>query len=158
MFKKTLVIILLAFLALIVFYYFLFNENVPTDYQMADEIVGSNKQIIYINKIAITIEIADEPNEQSRGLSGRDSLEENGGMLFVFPESEKYSFWMKEMRFSLDLIWIDENKIITDITKNVSPDTFPATFSPSSPVKYVLEVNAGWSDRHNIKVGNIVSF
>ena len=79
-------------------------------------------------------------------------------MLFIFLIPDKYGFWMKDMKFSLDLIWMDKNLAIVDMTKNLSPETFPAVFSSSSPVKYVLEVNAGWSDRNKIKIGDTVVF
>lgn len=104
----------------------------------------------------IKAEIADTEEKRSRGLSGRKNLPEGAGMLFIFEIPAKYSFWMKDMRFPLDIIWIDENKKIIAISENISPNTYPTSFSPSDPVKYVLEVNAGWVGKNKIKTGDFI--
>jgi uncharacterized membrane protein (UPF0127 family) len=109
-----------------------------------------------IGTARLHVTIADSPDEIVQGLSGRPSMQENEGMLFVFPAPLVPKFWMKEMHFALDIIWIDESKRIVGIEKNISPDTYPATFQPAVPVKYVLEVNAGWTDAHSIAVQNLV--
>src|SRR3989344_7598715 len=101
----------------------------------------------------IRVELADTEEKRTRGLSGRKSLSQDSGMFFVFEIPAKYSFWMKDMRFSLDIIWIDENKKIIAISENITPETYPASFSPSEPIKYVLEVNAGWAERNEVVVG-----
>lgn len=106
----------------------------------------------------LKVEIADTEEKRNGGLSGRKNLLEDSGMLFVFEVPAKYSFWMKDMKFPLDLIWIDENKKIIAVSKNISPDTYPTSFSPSEPVKYVLEVNAGWTERNGVGAGNVVEF
>lgn len=157
MFKKIILIIFIGIILLVATSYFYSRQNIPDlppEYQMA----GGNKKVIHINGRVLTVEIADEPHEQTQGLSGRNNLDDNKGMLFIFASPLVPSFWMKDMRFALDMLWLDASGTIIGIEKNVSPDMFPTTFSPLSPVKYVLEVNAGWSDRNNIKIGNIMSF
>jgi uncharacterized membrane protein (UPF0127 family) len=149
MLKKIVFSILIGFSLL-----FLTSFIVSQEEKYESEDLNANEINITINGIELLVDIADEPHEQEKGLSGRDKMAENKGMLFIFPDSSSPSFWMKEMEFSLDIIWIDNNDIIVGITKNISPDTYPQTFSPPSPIKYVLEVNAGWSDRHNIKIGD----
>ena len=119
---------------------------------------SNNQGKIYINGTPLTIEVADEPNEHNLGLSGRLQLAPSNGMLFVFEQPEITAFWMKDMNFSLDMIWIDENLKIVGITKNISPDTFPQTFSPPSPIRYVLEVDGGWADKNKIKIGDTIKF
>ena len=116
-----------------------------------------NKNIVLVGNVEIEIEIADTPAERSQGLSGRRSLAENEGMLFVFDSSQIVSFWMKDMRFSIDIIWVSEELAIVGIEKNLSPATFPQTFSPTEPVKYVIEINAGWADNNNIGVGDSIN-
>lgn len=113
-----------------------------------------DKEFIFIADTKVYVDIADEPYEQIQGLSGREKLSDDEGMLFIFPAPILASFWMKDMKFSIDIIWIDDKGNIIGVEKNVSPDTFPNSFSPSSPVKYVLEVNANWSDENNIKIGD----
>ena len=151
--KNILIILLVAILCLLVFSYFNSLNNIP----FADQLANQNQNALSINDIKINIEIADNPKEQSQGLSGREYLAPDSGMLFVFPQLITPSFWMKDMKFSLDLIWIDENGKIIEITKNVSPATYPESFSPPSPIKYVLEVNAGWTDENNIKIGDRIN-
>jgi uncharacterized membrane protein (UPF0127 family) len=90
----------------------------------------------------------DEQGEITKGLGGRESLPNDSGMLFVMPEPIIPNFWMKDMLFPIDFIWIDEEMKIVAITPSIGVDSYPITFSPPSPVKYVLEVNAGLS-AHN---------
>lgn len=115
-----------------------------------------DKKSIKIDSKEIKVEIADTDEKRERGLSGRKSLGKNEGMLFIFQLPAKYSFWMKDMFFPLDIIWIDENKRVSAISKNIFPETYPASFSPSEDVKYVLEVNAGWAEKNGVKVGGFI--
>ena len=100
---------------------------------------------VVINGKNIAIEIADEPEEIIKGLGGRDELDANSGMLFIFPNPITPSFWMKDMQFPIDVVWIDENLEIIAITPSLPVESFPDSVSPPGPVKYVLEVNAGYS-------------
>lgn len=123
---------------------------------------GANQNLalatIKIRDITFRVELADTPEKKIQGLSGKASLSENNGMLFLFEKADIYSFWMKDMRFPIDIIWIDENFKIVGIVKNINPNSFPQTFQPQTPIQYVLEVNAGFSDRNNIVTGDQVHF
>jgi uncharacterized membrane protein (UPF0127 family) len=106
----------------------------------------------------LKIWIADDPAEQAKGLSGKDSMFDNRGMLFVMALREVTSFWMKDMKFPLDFIWID-NGTIVGIDQNIPPcesESDCPAISPSAPVNYVLEVNAGWVTANNISIGQSV--
>jgi uncharacterized membrane protein (UPF0127 family) len=103
--------------------------------------------------IKIDIEIADNDYERQLGLMNRQSMEEMQGMLFIFPQQQYQSFWMRNTLFSLDMLFINSNKEIVTIHKNTTPlseQSYPST----APALYVLEVNAGFCDRHNIKLGD----
>lgn len=113
-------------------------------------------KIITINNSVITVELAETNLQRQRGLSDRNHLLENNGMLFIFEKTQSISFWMKDMNFPLDIIWIDKDKKIIGIEKDVSPDTYPKTFIPSEPIVYVLETNAGWSENNNINIGDFI--
>lgn len=154
MFKQVLIVIGIATALLISFSYWSLDKNLGESIQKTSD----TKREIYIQNIKLTVDIADEPYEQTLGLSGREYMAKNEGIIFIFPESIMPAFWMKEMNFALDIIWIDAKNTIIGIEKNVSPDTFPETFAPPSPVKYVLEVNADWSDKNQIKPGDKISF
>ena len=105
----------------------------------------------------ISLEIADTQEKRVQGLSGRESL--NGGLLFVFDESSKQNcFWMKDMKFSIDMVWLDESKKIVTIAENVSPDTYPRIFCPNVSARYGLEVEAGKAEELGILTGEKLSF
>ena len=114
--------------------------------------------VIGVSGVELTAELADTAEKRTLGLSGREKLGANEAMLFVFADSSIRPFWMTDMNFSLDIIWIDENKKIIDITKNTLPDSYPRTFSPLLPAKYVLEVDAGFVDESKTEIGDGVIF
>ena len=99
-----------------------------------------------------SVELAQSLDERGRGLMFRESLDENSGMLFVFPESGKHTFWMKNTLIPLDMIWIDENKRVTHIESNVPPCMADPcqTYTPSSDSLYVLEINSGLAEKNRI--------
>lgn len=116
------------------------------------------KSQVTINGFAVNVDIADTAPKQQRGLSGRNKLKDNEGMFFVFETADVQGFWMKDMLFPIDIIWAGEDLRVVSVDKNLSPDTYPATFSSKSPVMYVLEVNSGFSDRNNVKIGDKLIF
>ena len=106
----------------------------------------------------IKVDLALTPAQQEQGLSGTVALAENSGLLFVFEKSGQYSFWMKDMNFPIDMIWINENMKIVYIKKDATLSSFPETYGPSDNAKYVLEINSGFSDRNKLKEGDNVLF
>lgn len=108
------------------------------------------------NGSVVDAQIAATIEEQTRGLSGRTNLE--GGMLFVFERQESYGIWMKDMKFAIDIIWLDENREIVTIQENATPESYPKTFFPSRPSLYVLEVNSGTVSGENLSVGQTLSW
>lgn len=109
-----------------------------------------------INNAVLNIEIADTTEKREDGLSGRENLPENQGMLFPFEKEDYYSFWMKDMDFPIDIIWIGNDLKIVDIAENISPKTYPKNFKPSRPAKYAIETNAYWIRNNNIKIGDYI--
>lgn len=116
---------------------------------------------LYIGKTKILVEIADTPEKRSQGLSRRKTLANNTGMLFVFEQAGIHSFWMKDMLFPLDFIWI-ANKQVVELSENVPKPINsleqPKVVIPKQPIDMVIEVNAGFVKSNNIKVGNKVIF
>ena len=106
---------------------------------------------------SIDIEIAEDAYETQTGLMYRDSMKANQGMLFVFPEADYHSFYMKNTRIALDIIYINSDKKIVSIQKNAKP--FDETSLPSKvPAQYVLEINAGLADTWNLEVGDLIDY
>jgi len=144
-------IVALFFLVIAVFL-FLFSHK-PA---LAPESFNDYKiEEIKIGGKIIKVEIADMPEKQAKGLSGRKFLAENHGMLFVFTSPDHYSFWMKDMNFSLDFIWISGSEII-EITRNVKPEDYqpPRSFTSKNKIDKVLEINAGTAEKLGIEIEN----
>ncbi len=105
---------------------------------------------------AIRVEVADTESTRERGLSGRSGLAADEGMLFIFPDDGEYPFWMKDMLFSIDMVWISADGKVVYMALNVSPDTYPQVFRPEVPARYVLELPSGYAREHGIRIGDIV--
>jgi len=114
---------------------------------------------VCIKDTCIQAEVVSTFAEREKGLMFRESLADDKGMLFIFEEEGLYNFWMKNMRFPLDIIWLDLNKKIVDIKENVLPCSESCEIlSPENKAKYVLEVNAGFTRRNKVKIGEVVRF
>jgi len=118
----------------------------------------SNQSTLTIGETEVAIERADTPQQRAQGLSGRTGLRKGEGMLFVFEKPGIYRFWMKDMLFSIDIIWIDEWLRVVDTNENVDPVSYPETFQAREPIQYALEVPAGFAKTNNIHIGTQVSF
>src|SRR3989304_3097986 len=122
----------------------------------------AKKKEIKIADKTLTVEVADTPALQTLGLSGHAPISDEEGMIFIFASDSIPHFWMKEMLFPLDMIWIDNKGIIADIDKNVpkpsldTQNTTLPTYSSTQPIRYVLEVNTGFSDKYGVKLGDSV--
>jgi uncharacterized protein len=107
----------------------------------------------------LNLEIARTPTEQTKGLSGHPPLRDNQAMLFVFPTKTIQSFWMKDMLFPIDIVWLDDNKIVK-ISKHLQPEgTKPENIYHSDfKVNNVLEIKAGQADALSLHTGDIVKY
>ena len=123
----------------------------------------SHKQLPYskliIHDLEIPVEVADTAETRRMGLSYRESLDKDSGMLFDMKKRAESSFWMKDMNFALDIVWIDGEKIV-NISKNLPPEGNQPDMHYSSefPIDYVLEVNDGFCEKNNINIGDNIIF
>ncbi|MBP7741376.1 MAG: DUF192 domain-containing protein [Candidatus Pacebacteria bacterium] len=101
----------------------------------------------------ITYEVVSTPEAMAKGLGGRSDIPHDYGMLFVFATSNIYHFWMKDMLVPIDILWLSTDGTIIGIDVSVSPDTYPATFAPPRPARFVLEMRAGEAKLKNLSVG-----
>jgi uncharacterized membrane protein (UPF0127 family) len=115
---------------------------------------------IVVGGAIVNVEIASTSAQQEKGLSDRDSMAPDHGMLFVFSTEGEWGFWMKGMRFSLDIIWFDSQRNVVFMEQNLLPCTPQDCPAYVPPVKalYVLEVNAGFAQAHNITVADMFNF
>lgn len=107
-----------------------------------------------IRDVRLEVEVADTPETRTRGLMFRENLPENGGMLFVFPESRRRSFWMKNTLVPLSIAYIREDWVILEIYE-MEPQSLEAVPS-RNPARYALEVNQGFFAEHGIEPGSRV--
>ena len=119
---------------------------------------SSNIKYVNIGGQKIQVELAVTVAERTQGLSGRQSLDEGTGLLFIFDKSGQYPFWMKDMNFSIDMVWMNDKKQVLNVAENVSPDTYPESFCPAEPAKYGLEINAGSATQAGITTGVTLKF
>lgn len=123
-------------------------------------IVPKEKNKVCFNENCFNVEVVSDQEELSKGLMFRDSLNKNSGMLFVFPEEDFYSFWMKNTLIPLDIIWINSDKEVVFIKKNVQPclENSCESFTSNEKALYVLELNSGIANEIGLEVGDNVKF
>lgn len=122
-----------------------------------DKIVRSDV-IILMPKGALEVEVANTKASRELGLSGRKKMTDSEGFLYVFDKPGRYGFWMKDMTFPLDIIWINQNGVVVDIEREVTPESYleKKTFINQSEATYVLEINAGMAAKFGLYLGSKV--
>lgn len=105
----------------------------------------------------LDIEIADNEYETQTGLMYRESMEDNQGMLFVFPDERMHSFYMKNTEFPLDILFIKSDMKVATFYEDAQPLS-EESLSSNRPVQYVLEVNAGLAEKWGLQVGDSIAF
>lgn len=151
MVKPLLRIVSMVFLLIVIFWSF----NLSITYF---SYLDLPKTQLYINGTIFGTYIAETEEDRTKGLSGRGFLPAGMSMLFLFDRPEKAGIWMKDMRFPIDIIWLDSYKRVIHELPNVSPKTYPTVFYPSSEALYVVELQAGTIENKNIKEGDVISF
>jgi len=125
--------------------------------------LNTKKPTVTVDEKSFTVKVVRTPEEKTVGLSKTTSLGDNEGMLFTFEQKDRYSFWMRDMKIPIDIIFIDDNKVV-DIVKNAevpAPNTSVSDltiYQSKAPANYVLEIKAGLSDRYGIEVNDSVEF
>jgi uncharacterized protein len=154
--RMQFVVLMVMIIAGVFFLYLEYTNQSITNFSFA-QLFTADYNIIRIGDVSIQVEVANTPQSREKGLSGRSDLGEKGGLLFVFPKVGYHGIWMKDMRFPIDVIWISEDFVVVDITRNLTPDSYPKVFEPSKPVKYALETEVLFAETFNIRVGQKVS-
>jgi uncharacterized protein len=106
----------------------------------------------------VVLDVASTPSAQAKGLGGRLSLLPDHGMLFSFKDDGTRCFWMKDMRFPLDIVWLSSQRRVQRIEADVSPRTYPHAFCPAVPTRYVIELNAGAAGQLRLHTGQQLTF
>ena len=152
---KLLKSFLFKFLPIFVFIIFSINGEI-----IPEEIKYANALVTTPSGIKIYVEVADTLLKRRLGLGKRSNLKRNWGMLFVFDKLKVHPFWMKHMNFALDIIWLDNHRIV-HIIKNVNPvksgETLPI-LKPLAPANFVLEIAAGRANELKLKKGDFLTY
>ncbi len=118
---------------------------------------GLPTRTLVLSGESVTVELAATPAQRVQGLSGRAALAADHGMLFVFPAVDRYGFWMKDMRFPIDIVWIRDDGSIVSVNNSVLPQTYPTDFYPVEPVRFVLELPAGFATSYHLIAGSKIT-
>lgn len=103
--------------------------------------------------------VADTSSEREKGLSGTTYLGQDQALLFVYDRDDKWSIWMKDMNYAIDIVWLDKDKKVVYIVKNAKPESYPnESFAPNEPARYIVEFAAGTVDKKTIKIGDVAAF
>lgn len=132
-------------------------------YQIYTHIFGISldiykESVVSIGNAKVTVDVVSTQQDREKGLSGKNVLEKDQGMLFVFSTRDRHGFWMKEMKFPIDMIWIDTDRVVF-IKENApvpNPSETLPIYVPQQVANLVLEVPAGYTREHNITVGSKV--
>lgn len=138
-------VVILLLIALFLILYFGFSHKAE-----------KQTAIIDFGLVEVKAELAQTTLEKIKGLSNRNNLEHDTGMLFVYKDYNQPGFCMRDMNFPIDIIWIKDNKII-DFEQNLPLDNCKQVYFPPSEINYVLEVNSGFVAKNSIKVGDKIS-
>lgn len=123
---------------------------------------GRNRfiKVYFADGFSATAELAVSDDERAQGLMFREKIGEDQAMLFIFEEENIHSFWMKNMRFAIDILWLDRQRRIVHIENQVPPcsaDPCPS-YTPAAPAAFVLEVQAGFVEKHGLRLYDRVDF
>ena len=133
------------------------TQQIPTDTNATS---GYKKINVTVNGMALVADVAMTSEQRSKGLSVKDTLAENESMLFYFPKANPYGFWMKDMNFPIDIIWLDTKRTVLHIEYSLEPcdsDACPI-YKPEVQTQYVLETVAGFAQKNNVTEDTVVEF
>lgn len=147
-------IIIVFIISLMLLTYFALRNDINDFFPPAPE---RGVFTIEIKGFPLGVEVAQTVIARQRGLSDRSMLSENRGMLFVFKEAGLHGIWMKDMRFPIDILWLDAGGVVLDFMRNALPESYPHVFYPRRSATFVLEIPANFTELHGVKIGDVVS-
>lgn len=136
------------------------QENIISE-EISSGSKGYLQANVTVNGLVLVADISATNEQWTKGLSVKDSLAENEAMLFVFGNEAEHRFWMKDMKFPIDIIWIDSNKTVVHIEHNLQPcnsGVLCTTYKPNDDSLYVLETVGGFAEKYGIVKGTQVEF
>ncbi|MFC2136169.1 DUF192 domain-containing protein [Bacteroidota bacterium] len=162
--KRLPTLIVLAVITAAAIYYFGYNKTstgkrdggsvqgyTAISFKKQGELSFTKADGTFISKI--DIELAEDEEKRANGMMYRNKMEENQGMLFIFPREERQSFWMMNTVLSLDMLFVNSQNVVVNIHKDAVPFD-KSSYASTGPAQYVVEVNAGYCDKYGIEPGD----
>jgi uncharacterized protein len=137
------------------------QQGILIDEEMRSGSNSYQRVNVTVNGLVLVADISVTNEQRTKGLSVKDGLAENEAMLFVFDNEAEHTFWMKDMKFPIDIIWIDSDKTIVHIEHNLQPCGYGLlcpTYKPGQDSLYVLETVGGFAEKHDVVQGTRVQF
>ncbi len=126
--------------------------------EKCEPVIALTTKKVIANGHKITAYETENESDRAQGLGGLKCIPENNAMLFAFLESSTHCFWMKDMKFAIDIIWLDGDKRVVHMEQDVKPETYPNSFCPSVDARYVLETNSGKAAGLGLNIGTQLEF
>lgn len=147
-------------LSLIAFWYVMADGRAPifrpqfllAEAKTEKRLIESNT--IIVNGQKIKLEIADTPEERARGFADYEYLPDETGFLYIFDGPDFYSFWLKDVTFPIDIVWVGYYHDIVDMATYLTPQTYPTIFGPKRPARYILILPAGAAEEYSLGIGD----
>ena len=157
--KKNIIFLLIVSVCTGIVFFLLTKRaaTIPVEKIKITQTPAQIKNIVVLGKYSFVVETVDTELTRERGLSGRMILVEGTGMLFVFEKSFLWGIWMKDMNFSIDVVWFDAAGTIVGVKEHMTPESFPEVFVPQLPAQYVLEIPDGAFAKSGAKLGDSVT-
>lgn len=128
-------------------------------WQVVQPRIAPGMTYVFFGEHEFRATVAKTHQARTKGLSGTESLPKGEAMLFVFETDGSQPIWMKDMNYSIDIVWLDEHKIVVDFEKNATPESYPTkTFSSRQPARYVIELPEGTIKEKSIRIGQQAYF
>ncbi len=127
--------------------------NMDTRFNRSFYSATTSNSYINIHNSFFNLYLARTKEERQMGLSGREKLTKDEGMFFVFPEEGRHGIWMKDMKFSIDVLWLSKEGEVVHLIENMKPESFPKSYYPRNPSIFIVELPVGTISKTKIKVG-----
>ncbi|TAL49191.1 DUF192 domain-containing protein [Patescibacteria group bacterium] len=156
---KTIEVLVLTFVLLSIAFSLIFflTQIKPPKQNRAALLNTDFSRPLRVGSAVVWADIAETEKERVLGFSGVSDILDNQGLLFVFPEPRPVGIWMKNMLFSIDVLWLDEEWRVIQIETRLVPEGFPKIFTGATPARYVLELKSGFVEREGTSVGDRIS-
>ena len=120
--------------------------------------MAQSKVTVQLGDGIFKAQVARTDSELKKGLSGVSEFSRDQVLLFIFPKDDVYGVWMKDMKIPIDIVWLNKDKKVIHLVSNATPESYPKTFTPPKPARYIIELASGTIKTRAIKIGATAKF